>query len=209
GHPCDPLGGNASTYDNLFTGAVSGAYPGALPFTTASVVKVRQMFRTQKGQNGTDYRGTELTHVIVGPDLEDAALTQFKEEMLLEASGSGATQTQALRPNPQKKYRPVQVVVNPYLTTAGDWYPCSSDIIGELPWISLTKVPADSGRVAGMPGPALVGADGLEWIFDDEMSELYKHGNKIGPAGTVAVAAKVEAGAALTTPWSIFCCKST
>lgn len=207
GHPCDPLGGNAQTYDNLFTGAASGAYPGALPLNAASIATVRQVFRTQKGQNGVDYRGTELTHVVVGPDLEETALTQFKEENILVPSGNtGAT---VLRPNPQKKYKPVQVVVNPYLTTAGDWYPCSSDIIGELPWISLTKVPADSGRVAGMPGPALVGADGLEWIFDDETSELYKHGNVIGPKGTVAVACQVEAGAALTTPWSILCCKAT
>lgn len=208
-HPCDPFGTNASTYDNLFTGAVAGAYPGALAFSQASIKTVRQLFRTQKGQNGTDYRNTSLTHVLVGPDLEEEANTAFHDDYIVLETGSGATKSSVLRPNPNKKFGPVQVVVNNYLTETGVWYPASADIIGEMPWISLTKVPADSGRVAGMPGPALIGADGLEWTIDDENSEMYKHGNKVAPKGSVAIAAQVELGAALTVPWSIFRCKAT
>lgn len=215
-HPCDPMGGNTYTYANLFTGAavaavanVSDAYPGALPFSQASIKTVRSLFRTQRGQNGTDYRGTELTHVIVGPDLEEEANTAFKDDKVILETGTGATKTSVERVNPNKKYRPVEVVVDNYLTETGVWYPMSADIIGKAPWISMTKTPPDSGRVAGMPGPALVGADGLEWTIDDENSELYKHGNALGPKGSVAIGAQLEAGAALTTPWTIFRCKAT
>lgn len=200
-HPCNPFGGT-STYDNLFTGG------GALPLSQTSVTTVRKKFRTQKGQNGTDYRNLPLTHVLVGPDLEETALTLFKEDMILEASGAGATESRSLRPNPQKKYAPVSVLVNPYLTETGVWYPISAGVMG-APWITLTKIPDNSGRVAGMPGPALIGADGIEWTIDDETSETYKHGSKVGPKGTVAIAAQVEAGAALTIPWRIFRCKAT
>lgn len=208
-HPCDPSGGNSVKYDNLFTGAADGAYPGAIPFNAAGIKTVRKIFRTQKGQNGTDYRNIDLTHVVVGPDLEEAALTYFKDDLILEESGAGNTKTQTLRPNPQKKYKPVEVLVNPYLTEEGVWYPVAADETGEAPWITLTKVPADSGRVAGMPGPALVTGEGIEWIVDDENSETYKHGSKVGPAGTVAIAAKVEAGSAITLPWRILRCKAT
>lgn len=215
-HPCDPMKGNPYTFANLFTGpavaavaGVSDAYPGALPFSQASIKTVRQLLRTQRGQNGTDYRGTELTHVVCGPDLEEEANTAFKDDKVIIVTGTGATASSVERVNPNKKYKPVEVVVNNYLTEPGVWYPMSTDIIGKAPWISMTKIPPDAGRVAGMPGPALVGADGLEWTIDDENSELYKHGNTIGAKGSVAIAAQLEAGAALTTPWTIFRCKAT
>jgi hypothetical protein len=215
-HPCDPFGTNTFTYPNLFTGGsaiavagVSDAYPGALPFSQASIKTVRQLLRMQRGQNGTDYRNQDLTHVLCGPDLEEDANTAFNDDKIILETGSGATKTSVERANPNKKYKPVKVVVSPYLTELGVWYPVSSDIIGELPWISLTKVPADSGRVAGMPGPAMIGADGLEWTIDDENSEMYKHGNKVAPKGSVAIACQVELGAALTTPWTIYRCKPT
>ncbi len=206
-HPCDPFGRNDATFDNLFTGSVNGAYPGALPFGAPSVATVRKLLRTQLGQNGTDYRQTELTHVLVGPDLEEAALTLFKEDRILVTSGSSTAEVE--RANPNKKYKPVTVLVNNYLTESGVWYPMSADILGMLPWMTLTKVPNNSGAAAGMPAPGPVGPDGLEWVIDDENSETYKHGSKVGPKGTVAIAAQLEAGAALTIPWAIFRCKAS
>ncbi|HMV65588.1 MAG TPA: hypothetical protein PKA64_01965 [Myxococcota bacterium] len=199
GHPCDPFGGNSQTWDNLFT---------SKPLNLENVQAVRKSIRTQKSQNGNDYRGLEWTHVLLGPDLEDAAIDIFDEDFVLVASGANDTETQTLRPNPQRKRKKVQIVVSNYLTETGVWYPACADETGELPWLTVVKVPAYQGPEGTMPGPGQVGADGIEFIVDDETSTLYKHGVPgVGPSGTVAVAAKLEAGAAITLPWRIFRCE--
>lgn len=226
GHPVNPIKGTAGgIYDNLYTGNAQGTgegttndagtnnYPGALPLNVNSVRIIRNLFRTQKSPNGVDYRGYELTHIVCGPDLEETLLTLVKDDMLLVVSSNSATPAadspMVLRPNPLKKYRPIIPIINPFLTESGVWYPCSADESGELPWMTLLKIPNNSGRVAGMPGPAIVMQDGIEWVIDDETSETYKHGSKVAPAGHVAIAGKVEAAAGITLPWRIKRCKAT
>lgn len=226
GHPVNPLKGTAGgVYDNLYTGNASGTgegttsdsgtnnYPGALPLNVESIRIIRKLFKTQLSPNGIDPRGYELTHIVCGPDLEETLLNLVKEDMILVASSNttpaAADSPMVLRPNPLKKYRPIIPVINPFLNEPGVWYPCSADESGELPWMTLLKIPNNSGRVAGMPGPAIVMANGIEWVVDDESSELYKHGSKVGPAGHVAIAGKIEAAAGITLPWRIKRCEAT
>lgn len=226
GHPANPLDASKGDYDNIYTGSKVGNgdglgtasglggtikgtanYPGALALNVDSVRIVRNAFRTQSGTNGVDYRGYELTHIACGPDLEETLLTLVKDDVLLVTSGTSTAQV--LRPNPLKKYRPIVPIINPFLTESGVWYPIAADESGECPWMSLVKVPNNNGRVPGMPGPGIVMADGIEWIFWDETSTLYKEGSKMGPKGSVAVQAVVEAGAGITWPWRIKRCQPT
>lgn len=223
GHPVNPLDASKGTYDNLYTGAATGTgdgldadgnYPGALPLNVASVRIIRNLFGTQKTPNGQGVRGYPLTHIACGKDLEDQLVRMVTDETLLLPSttttGNPAPDTPlVLTKNPLKNFPKITPIINPYLDELGVWYPISADEAGECPWMTLLKVPNDSGRVAGMPGPAIVMADGLEWVIDDENSELYKHGSKVGPAFHVAIAAIIEAAAGITTPWRIKRCKAT
>jgi hypothetical protein len=219
GHPVNPLDASKGVYDNLYTGSSQGTgegttndkgtnnYPGALPLGVNSVRIIRNLFGTQLSPNGEDPRGYDLTHIVCGKDLEETALTITKDDVLLVQSGSSTAQV--LRPNPLKKYKPIQVIVNPFLNEPGVWYACSADEDGELPWMTLLKIPNNSGQVAGMPGPAIVAADGIEWKIWSELSTLYLEGSKMGPPGHVAIAALVEAGAGITYPWRIKRCEAT
>jgi hypothetical protein len=230
GHPVNPLDTSKGVYDNLYTGAAVGTgegttadknadgsttnnYPGALPLNVDSVRIIRNLFGTQLGPNGVDPRGYDLTHIVCGKDLEETLLTLVKDDVLLVNSSNttpaAADSPLVLRPNPLKKYRPIVPVVNPFLNEPGVWYPCSADDDGELPWMTLVKVPNNPGQVPGMPGPGIVMADGIEWKIWNELSTLYLEGSKLGPAGSVAVAALVEAAAGITLPWRIKRCKAT
>ncbi len=215
GHPCNPLVTGGNTYDNLLTGASAGDgsgngsanYPGAAPLSVDGIRFARNMFRTQLGPNGVDPRGYDLTHIMCGVDLEETLLTAVKDDLLLVTSGSSTAQV--LRPNPLKKYRPIVPIINPLLTEAGVWYAISADETGQLPWMTITKLPNNTGRVPGMPGPAIVMADGIEWIILDENSDSYKIGSKVAPKGYVAIIPQVEAGSAVTWPWRIKRCKAS
>jgi hypothetical protein len=216
-HPCDPLRpGGPNKYDNLYTGSptgnaqgthASGNYPGALQLSVDSVKTVRNLFRSQLGPNGVDPRGYELTHIMCGVDLEETLLTLVKDDLLLVDSGSSTAQV--LRPNPLKKYKPIVPIINPLLTETGVWYPISADEMGKAPWMTVTKIPNNTGRVPGMPGPTIVMADGIEWIVLDETSDSYKIGSKAAPKGYVAIIPQVETGSAITWPWRIKRCKAT
>jgi hypothetical protein len=221
-HPANPFDTSKGTYDNLYTGAAAGTgeglhadgnYPGALPLNVNSVRIVRNLFGTQLGPNGVDPRGYDLTHIACGKDLEETLLTLVKDDNLLVVSSGAATPATdaplVLRPNPLKKYKPITPIINPFLNEPGVWYPIAADETGECPWMTLVKVPNNSGQVPGMPGPGIVMADGIEWKIWNELSTLYLEGSKVGPAGSVAIAALVEAGAGITWPWRIKRCKPT
>ncbi len=174
---------------------------------------VRNLFGTQLSPNGQDVRGYDLTHIVCGKDLEDTGLKLTKDDNLLVVSSNttpaAGDSPLVLTKNPLKNYKPIQLVVNPFLNESGVWYAVSAEEDGECPWMTLLKIPNNPGREPGMPGPAIVMADGIEWIIDDENSETYKHGSKVGPAGCVAIAGKVEAAAGITLPWRIKRCKAT
>jgi hypothetical protein len=218
GHPVNPLDPSKGTYDNLYTGAKVGAgdgtdtsangnYPGALPLSVESIRIVRNAFGMQLGTNGVDPRGYVITHIACGLDLAETLLTLIKEDMLLVASGSSTALV--YRQNPLKKYPPIVPLINPFLNESGVWYPISADEMGECPWISLVKVPNNPGQVPGMPGPGIVMEDGIEWVTWDEQSTLYKEGSKMGPVGSVAIKALVEAGAGISLSWRIKRCEAT
>lgn len=197
--PADPAkAGNGFTYDNLHASTA---------LSVANIAAMRTSFRTQKGPTGKP-RGYRLTHVLVGPDKEDELLTYLKDDMIAQASGAGATATSTLVPNKLKHYAPITPIVCDYLTAvSGAWFPISAEEIGpSMPWLTLVKQFADSGRVPGMPSPALQMADGLEWIQLGEESDHYKVGSKMGAAGTLAQWAKGRVGAAVTSPWRIKLC---
>lgn len=218
GHPVNPLRPELGTYDNLYTGSKVGAgdgtdtlangnYPGALPLSVDSIRIVRNAFGTQLSPNGIDPRGYPLTHIVCGQDLEETLLTLVKEDTLLVTSGTSTAQV--LRTNPLKKYPPIKPVINRFLNESGVWYAVSADDDGECPWMTLVKIPNNPGQVPGMPGPGIVMADGIEWKIWNELSTLYLEGSKVGPAGSVAIAALVEAAAGITLPWRIKRCQAT
>lgn len=196
GRPCNPLQpGNGNTYDSLHT---------ATPLDVNGVKTIRTAFRTQKAINGIDYAGYELTHIEVGPDLEEMLLTLVKDDLLLVtsdiAASPDANAPMVLRPNPLKKYRPIIPVVNPYLTETGVWYAWSADASGKLPTLCVTKTPPSPGMVPGMPGATPVLGDGVEWTYIDENSDSYKLGSPTLPKGWVGVSAEVEAGFKIMSP---------
>jgi len=197
-HPCDPFGNNSATYSNLHT---------SMALTVPNIETMWGRIKSIKAQNGTDYRNLVWTHVLVSTAQELEATRLFGDEYILVASDvnatPGANAPLVLRPNPVRKFG-VQVVSSPYLTDSGVWYPICADM-GEAPWVSLTRVL--NASVPGMPSPGVVGADGFEWTIDDETSELYKHGNKVGPKGSLGIAAQLEVGAALTIPWRFHRCE--
>jgi hypothetical protein len=230
GHPVNPLDPTKGVYDNLYTGAAVGTgegttgdknangtttnnYPGALPLNVNSVRIVRNLFGQQLSPNGEDPRNYPLTHIACGKDLEDQLVRMVTDETLLlpstTTSPAAADTPLVLTKNPLRNFPKITPIINPYLNEPGVWYPISANEIGKCPWMTVVRVPNNSGRVNGMPGPGIVMADGVEWKLWNELSTLYLEGSKIGPAGHVAMAALVEAAAGINWCWRIKRCEPT
>ena len=212
--PVDPLGNSSATYDNLFTGAASGAYPGALPLNLANIDKVWQLSQTIKSQNGVDYRPLEWKWVLVSKSQELLARRLFEDQGNANdyvRDTSGTSTAELMVANTAKKHK-IQVIASPYLTVTDTWYPIfATPTLEKAPWVTLVQTPANAVPFAGaIPGSPDGSTDpGFEWIIDDLTSEMYKRGIPGGvPAGHVAIAAKRIVGVALTAPWQMFKCKA-
>ncbi len=227
GKPVDPLGSNPAIYSNRCTGAGTASLnyrDAAAPLNLKSIDRVKALIRTQKAQNGTDYKDLTWKWTLVHPEDEAAAERYFHDQgtsndTIYEptsdtANGKSAGADLFPKPNTAKKYK-IQVISVPYFTRPGVWYPIAvTRTRQKAPWLSLTQIPANEVPLAGAFPSAPPGANpltpGFEWILDWVDSHLYKHGIPgVCPAGYVAIGAKRSQGVAIVEPWRVFECNPT
>lgn len=107
-HPIDTSGQISGTQSNLLT---------TTPFSAANVGVMRAKLRALKGRDGKPL-GMNLTHVMVPPALEQAALQTANSEFIVATFGVNAatgSQTNVLKGS-------FQVIVNAKLTSDTTWY---------------------------------------------------------------------------------------
>ena len=233
GKQVDPMGRYSGIYSNKFTstGTASLNYAdAAAPLTLANIDRVYQTILTTLSENAKDYRNLRWTKVLVHPfdylracryfhdlgpvndQISDIyPYTDANQINTTNAAGAKAFPV----PNSAKKMG-IEVVTSPYMSSSrsGIWYPiCEEEGFTEAPWLTIEQIPANPVPLAGnFPTPppnANPLQPGCEWIVDWLDSELYKHGNGVGPAGMVAIAAKKSWGAVITRPWCLFECNPT
>ena len=97
-HPVNPYDEAAGTFANLFTGAASGAYPGAVPIDSTVTVdvavnnlaKVLGYVAGIKMPNGADPRHLRLMHLFVPPLLMPRAVQLTSAKFIAQAATGGA-----------------------------------------------------------------------------------------------------------------------
>jgi phage major head subunit gpT-like protein len=96
-HPLNPFNTIAGTYANLFTGAASGSYPGALPIDDSVTVDVALQnlqklvahIAGMKMPNGTQPRRLRLKYLIVPPALFFRAVQLTQAKFIAQAAAGG------------------------------------------------------------------------------------------------------------------------
>ncbi len=98
-HPVNPFNTGAGTFANLFTGAVDGIYPGALPIDAATVTvdeavqniaKALAYVASLKMPNGEDPRKLKLGSLFVPPALVSRAQQITNAKFIAQAAGDAA-----------------------------------------------------------------------------------------------------------------------
>lgn len=97
-HPVNPLRSEFGTYANLFTGAASGSYPGALPIdesvsvdvALANLAKLRAYVAGILSTNGVDPRNLVFDKLIVPPRLYPRANLLLNAEVVASTAAGGA-----------------------------------------------------------------------------------------------------------------------
>lgn len=105
-HPVNPFNTGAGNYANLFTGAASGIYPGAVPIggattldvAVANIAKAIAYVSSIKMPNGEDPRQLKVSGLLVPPALVTRAqqLTNAKFIAQAAASGGGGADVEAV-----------------------------------------------------------------------------------------------------------------
>lgn len=100
-HPVNPFLPSAGTFANVFTGAASGIYPGAIPIGTSvsvevavqNIAKAIAYVASIKMPNGEDPRFLRLAHMIVPPALTARAqqITNAKYIAQVAATNAGGS----------------------------------------------------------------------------------------------------------------------
>lgn len=98
-HPCNPFRTRAGTYANLFTGAASGAYPGACKIDSSVTVdeaitnlaKVLAYVAQIKMPNGEDPRYLKVAKLIVPPALAARAAQITNAKFIAQLAATGGT----------------------------------------------------------------------------------------------------------------------
>jgi phage major head subunit gpT-like protein len=97
-HPLNPFDSAAGVYANIFTGAASGAYPGACPIDTsvtldvafANLQKAIAYIHTLKMPNGVDPRGLKVSTLVVPPAMTARAQQLTNAKVIAQAAAGGA-----------------------------------------------------------------------------------------------------------------------
>jgi phage major head subunit gpT-like protein len=105
-HPYNPLNTSAGTFQNIFTGAASGAYPGACPIhdgvtvdvALQNLAKIIAYIATVKMPNGEDPRFLRVKRIVCGPRMfpRVVQLTSAKTIAQAASSGGGGADVEAL-----------------------------------------------------------------------------------------------------------------
>ncbi len=96
-HPFNPLNTSAGTFQNIFTGASSGSYPGACPIddgvtadvALANLAKIFAYIATVKMPNGEDPRFLRPTKIICGPRMFPRVVQLTSAKFIAQAASSG------------------------------------------------------------------------------------------------------------------------
>jgi len=97
-HPVNPFNTAAGTFQNIFTGAASGIYPGALPIDSsvtvevavANIAKAIAYIAAIKMPNGEDPRFLRLADIIVPPALAARAQQITNAKFIAQMAGTNA-----------------------------------------------------------------------------------------------------------------------
>ncbi|MDB4996653.1 MAG: putative major head subunit protein [Myxococcaceae bacterium] len=105
-HPLNPYNVGAGTYQNIFTGAASGAYPGACPIDDSvsldvalvNLAKMVAYVKSIKMPNGVDPRMLRPTGLIVPPRMQQRAVQLTNAKFIAQAAtgGAGSADVEAL-----------------------------------------------------------------------------------------------------------------
>lgn len=96
-HPVNPFDSSAGTYKNVFTGAASGIYPGAVPIDTsvtvdvavANIAKVIAYTASLKMPNGEDPRFLKVGTILHPPALTARVQQITSAQYIAQAAASG------------------------------------------------------------------------------------------------------------------------
>jgi phage major head subunit gpT-like protein len=97
-HPVNPFDASKGTFENVFTGAASGIYPGALPIDNSvslevavqNIAKALAYVASLKMPNGEDPRMLVIAAIIVPPALTARAQQITNAKYIAQAAGSAA-----------------------------------------------------------------------------------------------------------------------
>lgn len=195
GHPNNPFDASKGTYDNLFT---------AKPLSAASIDFAFQKFRGIKCPDGKRPRGLRLTHLFVHADDERKAIRlTSNDRILVDSNNNAGTKVADVERYNDIKELGLKVVVCDELTESGVWYPGCIKPGKGVPWVIKRRVPGKPLPSAGQQS-APMGTEAFEWIINDKSSEMYKNGINGTAPGFVSIAARIDLGAALAHPWTLF-----
>lgn len=181
-HPLNPFDTSLGTYANLFTGAASGAYPGALPIHESgagavtldvafqNLQKALTYIRSIKMASGEDPRMLRASALLVPPALSTrvAQLTNAKFIAQAAASGGGSSDVEAV----VRSWNLAEPIVADELgagfTNGSDtsWYilteGITSDSLGALTYVN--REPFQIVYNTGMTDADLQRANELQWV---------------------------------------------
>lgn len=101
-HPSDPSNASSTPFANVFTGAASGSYPGALPIhaygagavtldvAVQNIGKAIAYAQTIPMPNGVDPRGLRLSGIVAPPAMQDRLQQITKAQYFGQAATGGA-----------------------------------------------------------------------------------------------------------------------
>lgn len=177
-HPVNPFWGNV-TYANLYTGAVAGSYPGALPIDDSVDVDTAlknlgigiAAIASIKMPNGVDPRFLTARQILVPPRMVPRAQQLTKARFIAQASsgGAGSGDVDALIRN-WGLMEPIEVQ-----EFAGDdttWYIACEEMattqLGALVYVDREPftIKYYSGSGGGYVDAILARARQLEWLVD-------------------------------------------
>jgi phage major head subunit gpT-like protein len=195
-HPVNPGDTSLGTYQNIFTGAASGSYPGACPIddsvTTdvalANLSKVIAYVKQIKMPNGEDPRFLRPTAIVAPPRMQARVqqLTNAKFIAQAAASGGGSGDVEALIAS----FGLTQPVIADELasgfTNGSDtaWYLACEEVGGEASQVGsflyLDREPFRITYYTGQGGgtgvdAVLNRADELEWHCKGRFAASYGH----------------------------------
>lgn len=187
-HPVNPFQGSV-TYPNLYTGAASGSYPGALPIDDSVTIDVAlknlsiaiASIAAIKMPNGVDPRFLKARQLLVPPRMVFRAQQLTNAKFLAQAvtgGGGGSSDVEAAIAN-WGMVTPIEV--QEFVGDDTSWYlameEMSSSQLGALVYVDREafNIKYYSGMGSGYVDAVLARARQLEWLVDGRNVAGYGH----------------------------------